>query len=351
MSSKDPFITEENLLCYPELKAFIASNPADVNLLSKSLEYEYRFKFDEVIQDLTVTQLCSFNGKIVHLKALASKYGPLTAEIKKRSYRAIQYAAKNGHTATIEHLETNLTEQEKKEAAKNTYNLKLNIPLSDIVKLVDTGNDKLIFIKNNQFKYIYANNNFLQVFNLNTPKGLIGLSDKDIYREKQHIKTYRQDCEQVIETKIKNEVADNLVPKKRNAIETQVQGGLYPLFTDNTHCVQYVLGIFTLTKRLMKLDWDTIFSLSTIEISHLLKQQRYNLTINQCKISLSRREIQVLIEMFKGNHAGEIADILSLKQTTIESYQVNLKNKLGVISKGELINLVISSKLLTQIIV
>ena len=62
-------------------------------------------------------------------------------------------------------------------------------------------------------------------------------------------------------------------------------------------------------------------------------------------------EICILVQLLKGAHAGGIAKELQIKQTTAESYLVNIKNKLAVNSKSALINAVINGKLLEQIIV
>jgi DNA-binding NarL/FixJ family response regulator len=62
-------------------------------------------------------------------------------------------------------------------------------------------------------------------------------------------------------------------------------------------------------------------------------------------------EIRTLIELVKGKHAGEIANELKLKQTTIESYLINIKNKLAVNNKSELIQLTLREEILQQVII
>ena len=62
-------------------------------------------------------------------------------------------------------------------------------------------------------------------------------------------------------------------------------------------------------------------------------------------------EIRTIIQLLKGAHAGEIAKELHIKQTTVESYLIHIKNKLAVSNKSELINRIISEKLLEQIII
>ena len=63
----------------------------------------------------------------------------------------------------------------------------------------------------------------------------------------------------------------------------------------------------------------------------------------------AQSELQ-LVPLLKGAQAGDIAKELLIKQTTAESYLVNIKNKLAVNNKSELINLVVSSKILEQVV-
>lgn len=123
---------------------------------------------------------------------------------------------------------------------------------------------------------------------------------------------------------------------------------MYPLY-DKYGKPLYVLGIVSSVLKIISLDWNTIFTLSANELSELITQRQYKIHLSWGETNLSRREIQTIIELVKGAHAGEIAEILKLKQTTIESYIVNIKNKLGVSTKSELIQLITSSSLLSQI--
>ena len=61
-------------------------------------------------------------------------------------------------------------------------------------------------------------------------------------------------------------------------------------------------------------------------------------------------EIRTLIQLLKGLHAGEIAQALGIKQTTTESYLVNIKNKLSVEKKSDIIDRVAKEKILQQIL-
>ncbi len=98
-----------------------------------------------------------------------------------------------------------------------------------------------------------------------------------------------------------------------------------------------------------KLDWNTLFQLSTQQLDALLIKTRYPIQLDIGHISLSRMEIKTLVQLLKGQHAAEIATTLQIKKSTVESYLANVKNKLGVRLKSELVHRVIHSHLLQQI--
>jgi DNA-binding NarL/FixJ family response regulator len=98
-----------------------------------------------------------------------------------------------------------------------------------------------------------------------------------------------------------------------------------------------------------QLDFDTIFSITTQQLSGLLTKRTYAIPLNLRLVSIAKMEICVLVELLKGSHAGQIAEELGIKQTTVESYLVNIKNKLAVDSKSELIRLITSKKILQRV--
>lgn len=98
------------------------------------------------------------------------------------------------------------------------------------------------------------------------------------------------------------------------------------------------------------LDFDTIFRISNEQLSGLLTKRRYPIQLTFGTISLSNMEIRTLIKLLKGLHAGEIAQALGIKQTTTESYLVNIKNKLSVGKKSDIIDRVAKEKILQQIL-
>lgn len=99
-----------------------------------------------------------------------------------------------------------------------------------------------------------------------------------------------------------------------------------------------------------KLDWNAIFQLSNQQLDQLLIKSRYQIKLDRGYTMLSKMEIKTLVQLLRGKHAGEIACSLKLKQNTVESYLSNIKNKLGVRLKSELVQRIINNHLLQQII-
>lgn len=100
-----------------------------------------------------------------------------------------------------------------------------------------------------------------------------------------------------------------------------------------------------------QLTWDTIFKLSATQINKLLVKRNYPINLGTHQITLSKMEIRTFIELIKGKHAGEIACTLEIKQSTVESYLLNLKNKIGVNFKSELISYILEHQLLQKIVI
>lgn len=99
------------------------------------------------------------------------------------------------------------------------------------------------------------------------------------------------------------------------------------------------------------LDFDLIFSSANEDLGGLLTKKSYPIRLEFGVVNLSKMEILTLIHLLKGLHAGEIAQTLGIKQTTVESYLVNIKNKLAVGKKRDLFHLLTSKKILQQVMI
>ncbi|MBA3537129.1 MAG: helix-turn-helix transcriptional regulator [Tatlockia sp.] len=223
------------------------------------------------------------------------------------------------------------------------------INLQELCNLFSENKTQYLFIKNRQSEYQYANSAFFSLLGLKQLTHLVGKSDFQLYDDKIKIQQYRGDDSFVFEEEKPLTLLNDLNPKNNSSIIITMEGKLYPL-SIHSEKPDYVLGIVSSSANIRQLDWDTLFNLTTAELNELLTRKSYAITFGWGKTVLSKRELQVLFELIHGYHAGQIAQRLFLKQTTVESYLVNIKNKLYLNTKSELISFVISSKLFHQIL-
>ena len=120
MSSDKIVIKSKSLNNYPDLKAFLESEPADVNLLSEQADYCYSVKLTiNSLVYLNVLSILCLYGKTSHIKALEENSIEMKVAIKANNYLSYQWAATNGQLATLQHLETHLSADEIKAAVKD----------------------------------------------------------------------------------------------------------------------------------------------------------------------------------------------------------------------------------------
>ena len=222
------------------------------------------------------------------------------------------------------------------------------LKLDELLELFNAPQSQCIFIKNEHSQYTYANDNFIQIMGMRTLTQLQNLSDYDLCQNPKEAAKY-QDYDQWILSEGKTvEVKETIYPLYNQPITKTMQGKLYPLFSKNDN-PNFVLGIVTPDSKLLKLDFDTLFSLTQQELNELLIKRSYNIMLSTGPITLSKMEIRTIVQLLKGAHAGEIAKALDLQQTTVESYLLNIRNKLGANNKSELIDRIINEKILQQV--
>lgn len=227
--------------------------------------------------------------------------------------------------------------------------IELSMPLMELASILNAPSYHCVSIKNEQSNYLYANDNFLHLMGLQHMKQLRQLSDIELSQNKEDAKLYRDlDC-RVLEEKKTIQVSETLMPKCNQPIIKTMTGALHPL-AHKDRAPAFVLCIVTPQSQLLRLDWETVFKLTPAELRNLLVKRRYTIHLPFGPIILSKMEILTLVELLKGQQAREMAVSLCLKQTTVESYLSNIKNKCGVSNKSELLQLVISSNFLKQII-
>lgn len=227
---------------------------------------------------------------------------------------------------------------------------RVSISIDSLITLVETSNNTCLFIKNEKSQYVFANNNFIHLMGLKNLSQLQQFSDEELSSNKHYSKVYRNHDSFIIEEKKELSVYSPVSPSFNQPLVKYMQGNLYPLFSKD-HEQRYIMGITRPHNKLLKLDWDNVFKLSLESLNELLNKRSYLVITDTREVSVSKKEIIILILLLKGCNAREIAPSLQIKQTTVESYIVNIKNKFGVSLRSELIQYLIKNKLLEQIII
>jgi DNA-binding CsgD family transcriptional regulator len=225
---------------------------------------------------------------------------------------------------------------------------KLEILQKNLFSLL-SENDSFIFIKNNSSVYQYANQQFLDLMGLNSLKNLYRKTDYELCRDVKKTQIYIQHDEEVLDTEETLLVNEEILPQKNKLLRKQMMGKLYPLFAKGSKPVA-VMGIVKPKYLAFKLTLETALSMSKDEMESNFIRRSYPVVVYDKKIALSKREIQCIIELLKGKNAKEIAETFALKQTTIEFYIENIKEKLGATSRSSLIMTVLNQKIIQQII-
>lgn len=224
----------------------------------------------------------------------------------------------------------------------------LCIPAEVLLSLI-SDEETFVFIKNDLSVYRHANQRFIELMGGKKLKDVYGHTDHTLCGIKDKVKIYLQHDAEVFDTGKPLLIKEEVAPIKNGFVKKYMGGTLYPIYGKSSTPVA-VLGIVKPHYQRFKLTLEEALCLSAAEFDKLLLKRSYTLIVYNQTISLSKREIQCILELLKGNHAGEIARTFSLKQSTIEFYLENIKNKLGATGKASLISTVFNEKIIQQII-
>lgn len=179
---------------------------------------------------------------------------------------------------------------------------------------------------------------------------LIGRNSEDLCANKQQVKPLLDLDQQVIESEKEILLEGKVIPDAMPWQTYQVQGSMYPI-SINDGKPELALVIAETKVIPIRLDLSTVISMSFDELNLRLNRNSYFILCYGIMQKISRREIQCIVEMIKGKHAGQIAQTLQLKQSTVESYIKSLKEKLGATNKNSLLETVFREKILEQIVI
>lgn len=207
-----------------------------------------------------------------------------------------------------------------------------------------------ISIKDQQGNYHFANSNFIHLMGRHHSSDIISHQDKELTNNKALLKKIKELDDYVFEEKKSLLVSETIDPNTSPHLRKTVDGNMIPIWTGDTEKPAMILGVFKPRIEILCLDYQAICTLPLKQINHCLQHRKYPVKIDKLSVELTRRDVQILILLIRGYHAGKIAATLFLQQTTVESYLQNIKNKLGVYTKRELICTALEKNLLGQIL-
>lgn len=220
---------------------------------------------------------------------------------------------------------------------------------SEIVELLESNKRYFIFIKDIRHQYLYSNSNFSQLLGLKNNTLIRGLYDNDLYKDIARVKEYQDYDDQVFDIQKTIHASATLAPKNNSKLQITATGLLTPLYDTRRDRLQAVLGITYHDTQLITQTLDELLKLSLTEVNQLLAQHRYIVNIDSRRISFARREIQCVIGLMQGHSSQSMSLELGLSKLTVDSYIQNLKQKLSVSTKFELIDTIIKYNIFTQI--
>lgn len=223
------------------------------------------------------------------------------------------------------------------------------IPVADLLSAFESKTS-CISIKDTKRAYAFANSNFAQLMGLQKASQLLSLKDLNLTKNKSLLHTIKHHDEYILEARQSLKVCEEIYPHFAPHLIKKVAGSIHPIFYKDEKTPRYILGVFNPMSQLLSLDFDTLCSISLAELSLLLPKKSNPVVFQDMSFSLSKREVETIVGLIRGMHSGEIAALLHLKQTTVESYIQNIKNKFGLSLKSELISTILDNNILKQIL-
>lgn len=194
--------------------------------------------------------------------------------------------------------------------------LSLNINPESLLRV---PGDVWVFWKDTNGKYLGCNNQMSTSLRLQSNNAIIGLNDFDLGVSKNEADFYRQCDKQVMRTQISKQFYDTATVEKKKRFCLVLKS---PLILENRKTIGIVGISYNLTQS------------SQILIDDSLKKLHD-------KYKLSSRELDCIYYLIRGKSAREIAEKLNLSTRTIESHIINIKDKINVTSKSELIEKIV----------
>jgi DNA-binding CsgD family transcriptional regulator len=196
-------------------------------------------------------------------------------------------------------------------------------------------NNLYLWAKDKNYKYLYCNENYARAAGLDSPGQIVGMSDDNMpWRELADF--FRQGDHDVFQGKIRVNVPETeiMVDRRADILVSESQ-----LLDKNQRCIGLAGSFIDIT------------GLNIIKKTgyYNAKKRRYYLGNELGNIWLTPREVEVLKNLLLGYTVKHIGHLLKISHKTVEGYIENLRNKLNVTSKNEVISTAIRLGL-TQLI-
>lgn len=186
----------------------------------------------------------------------------------------------------------------------------MNFPTTENFMSNNSNIEFYHFIKNNEGKYLNANQAYLNAIGLNNLNDLLGLNDYDLcWNRKDTMQNYLHD-KKVMASRTEEVFIE--YGTTRDGSRICAKSYKYPLSLHS----KKILGVIG----------------TCIILPNVISNNK-NLTSN---LSLTQRQLDCLLFLVKGFTMKQIAKKLSLSPKTIENYLENIKNKLNCNTRSEL---------------
>lgn len=211
----------------------------------------------------------------------------------------------------------------------NHYNLdKPNLILGNFMKLPMN-----IFFNNKQIAYTFANDVTTENCGYNSVKDMLGKSPLDYYKRDFAVPIVLQHNKVLSNNQMMFVEQDTMTIKDELLVHYLTV--LFPWYNQDNEIVGtfgcgILLGTHSLSESLFSL-----FSLGLLNSQNLATNTQFTNIPNH--IHFSKREKECINLLLAGKKTSEMADMLSLSKRTVEYYIENIKCKLNVTSKTDLI--------------
>lgn len=193
-------------------------------------------------------------------------------------------------------------------------------------------------------KYLGCNQQFADLIGLKNPDDIIGSTGTDYFDEKI-LSMFKELEQRVMNTRQPVDITHQEVFYERTG-KTIMRAKMVPIFDENNEIESLlIIGYPGIPLSTMPTK-DALSMITPENMDYLLMAPKYPITTEFGIVKLSRREAQCALYLLKGNTSREIAEQMDLSPKTVDNYIDNMKNKLGALSKSDLISTLINSDFL-----